>query len=156
MKTVCFFGHRSVADVEMTRKAVEIITENLIVNENVSVFLFGSKSNFNEICYDVVTEKMKIYPHIKRVYVRAEFKDINDDYTEYLLSRYEETYYPKSAENSGRAVYVKRNHEMIDKSDICVIYFDAEHKPKKRNSGTKIAYDYAERKKKTIINIFTK
>ncbi len=154
MKTVCFFGHRSVADVEKTTKAVEIITENLIANENVSTFLFGSKSKFNEICYDVVTEKMKRYPHIRRVFVRAEFKDINEEYTEYLLSRYEETYYTPNAEKSGKAVYVKRNFEMIDKSDFCVVYFDKDYSPEKRKSGTKIAYDYAEKKKKNIINVF--
>lgn len=35
------------------------------------------------------------YPDIKRIYVRAEFPYINDDYKNYLLKSYEDTYYPE-------------------------------------------------------------
>ena len=46
--------------------------------------------------------------------------------------------------------------EMIDKSNYCVFYYNANYTPlKKRNSGTKIAYDYAVKKKKIIINLFS-
>lgn len=40
---------------------------------------------------------------------------------------------------------------MIDRSDICVIYFDENAFNEK--SGTKIAYEYAMKKKKEILNM---
>ncbi|MBR5157256.1 MAG: hypothetical protein IKW59_05770 [Clostridia bacterium] len=55
--------------------------------------------------------------------------------------------------NAGRAAYIKRNCEMIDKSDICIIYFKQNYAHNGRKSGTAIAYQYAAGKKKTIINL---
>ena len=54
--------------------------ENLILNHDVEIFLFGSKSEFNSLCRDVVTELKGKHPHIKRVYVRAEYEEISEDY----------------------------------------------------------------------------
>ena len=59
---------------------------------------------------------------------------------------------PKKMINAGRAAYVERNCEMIDNSDFCVFYYDGKYTAAKRKSGTKIAYDYAVKKKKQIIN----
>ena len=54
---------------------------------------------------------------------------------------------------------------MINQSDVCVVYYDENYAPPRRRnsrrdladyqpkSGTKIAYDYAVRKGKTIINV---
>ena len=97
--------------------------------------------------YEEIKEK---YPFIRRVYVRAEFPVIGEDYQKYLLGRYEDTYYPTSVRNAGRASYVKRNTELIERSQFCVFYFDEAHSPTGRKSGTKIAYDYAIKRKKTI------
>ena len=88
------------------------------------------------------------YSHIKRVYIRAEYPRISKNYEKYLLKNYEETYFPKHIVNAGKAVYIERNYEMIDKSDICVVYYIPTEK-----SGTGIAYKYAEIKKKKIINV---
>ena len=57
-------------------------------------FLFGSKSRFDDLCYEAVTELKKKYVHIQRIYVRAEFPYIDESYKSYLLKGYEETYYP--------------------------------------------------------------
>ena len=70
--TCCFFGHRTINETaEQKSKLIEII-EKLIVDENVDTFLFGSKSRFNSLCLGLVTEIKEKYPHIKRIYVRAE------------------------------------------------------------------------------------
>ncbi len=55
--------------------------------------------------------------------------------------------------NSGRAAYVMRNYEMINKSYFCIVYYDEPNAPITRKSGTKIALDYAIKKGKQIINI---
>ena len=70
-KTCCFFGHRKINETEeLKSKLIEII-EKLIVEKQVDTFLFGSKSRFNSLCLELVTEIKEKYPHIKRVYVRA-------------------------------------------------------------------------------------
>ncbi len=151
--TCCFFGHRDINETEeLKSKLVEII-EKLIVDENVDTFLFGSKSDFNNLCLELVTGIKEKYPHVKRIYVRAEYPDIDERYTNYLLERYDDTYYPERIRNSGRASYVERNYEMINKSKFCIIYYDEQYAPTTRKSGTKIALDYAIKKRKNIISV---
>ena len=152
-KTCCFFGHRKINETEELKSKIIEIIEKLIVDENVDTFLFGSKSRFNSLCQETVTEIKEKYPHIKRVYVRAEYPDINEQYTNYLLESYEDTYYPEHIRSSGRAAYVERNYEMINKSYYCIVYYDEQNAPNIRKSGTKIALDYAIKKGEQIINI---
>lgn len=126
-KTCCFFGHRTINETEeLKSKLIEII-EKLIVDEKVDTFLFGSNSQFNSLCLELVTEIKEKYPHIKRVYVRAEYPYISEHYKNYLLESYEDTYYPEKILNSGRAAYVERNYEMIDKSHYCIVYYDEQN-----------------------------
>ncbi len=162
----CFFGHRK---IKVTDGLVETLTatiEDLIENKNVVNFYFGSKSQFDDLCHNVVTRLKQKYPYIKRIYVRAEYTFIGDDYKTYLLESFEETYYPKHMVDAGRAAYVERNQEIIKKSDYCVVYYDENYAPPRRRtsrrdltdyqpkSGTKIAYEFAISKKKTVINLF--
>lgn len=164
-KSCCFFGHRKIEHTEKLEKQVYENAEKLILNENVDTFYFGSKSEFNSLCHEVVSELKGKYTHIKRVYVRAEYPYIDEDYQNYLLKDYEDTYFPEKAINAGRASYVKRNQEMIDKSDFCIVYYkENQLPPLRKNSrrnlslyqpkcGTKIAYDYAKKKGKSIISL---
>lgn len=165
--TCCFFGHRKIIWTEELNQQLYTIIENLILEKKVDTFLFGSKSQFNDLCYKIVTEYKEEYCNIKRIYVRAEFPNINDTYKKYLLQRYEDTYYPSSLINAGKSVYIQRNYAMIDKSSFCVIYYDENYLPTERtktqatlikhqcNSGTKLAYDYTKRKGIWIENVFT-
>ncbi len=164
-KTCCFFGHRKISGADRLRERLYKTIEDLIIYKYVDTFLFGSKSDFDKLCLAVVTELKDKYPHIRRVYVRAEFQYISDDYKAYLLQSYEDTYYPKQISGSGRAGYVERNRIMIDNSDICIVYYNENYLPPERKnsrynilpyqpkSGTKIAYEYAARKNKHIINV---
>ncbi len=151
--TACFFGHRTINETEQLKSKLIEIIERLIVDENVDTFLFGSKSRFNGLCLELVTKIKEKYPYIRRIYVRAEYPDINEQYTNYLLESYEDTYYPEHIIGSGRAAYVERNYEMIDKSHVCIVYYDKSNAPTTRKSGTKIALDYAIKKCKNIIDV---
>ncbi len=146
--TCCFIGHREIDETEELKRELYVIIEKLILQERVDAFLFGSKSRFNSLCYEQVTKVKEKYPHIKRIYVRAEFPQINESYKEYLLENYEDTYYPEKA--SGRAVYIERNRDMIDNSRFCVVYYREAYSPKNRKSGTRSALDYAIKKNKKI------
>lgn len=163
--TCCFFGHRKISEADRLKIKVYEVMENLILHKKVDTFLMGSKSGFDRLCREVVSALKEKYTHIRRIYVRAEFPYINDDYEKYLLKNCEETYYPERVRNAGKAVYVERNCEMIDKSEYCIVYFKDGYLPKRRKnnkrdlfdyqpkSGTDIAYQYALRKKKAIINV---
>ena len=166
-KACCFFGHRK---IDETPELIERLTreiETLITEKEVSIFYFGSKSEFDDLCHKTVTELKEKYPHIKRVYVRSAFQHISDWYEDSLLKHYEDTYFPEHMEKAGRASYVERNQEMIDKSDFCIVYYDENYAPPRRKnnkrdlldyqpkSGTKVALNYAIKKGTCIKNVFT-
>ena len=137
--TCCFFGHRKIDVTDELVNRLKEVVEDLIVEKKIDVFLFGSKSQFDKLCLQVVTEFEKNYPHIKRIYVRAEFPYIDESYTSYLLKRYDHTYYPERMLNAGMAAYVERNYEMIEKSNYCVIYYDENYMPPKGKSCVRLA-----------------
>ncbi|MBE7013450.1 MAG: DUF1273 family protein [Ruminococcaceae bacterium] len=163
-KTCCFFGHRKIPDKDKIKAVLCDVVENLILNRGITTFLFGSNSEFDDLCHEVVTKLKEKYQHIQRIYVRAEFPYIDEDFKNYLLGSYEDTYHPESVINAGRAAYPKRNRIMIDSSSFCVVYYDENYTPQKRKvskndltdyqpkSGTKIAYEYATKKGAEIIN----
>jgi len=162
--TVCFIGHRKIENKLVVAAKMNGVLLKLI-ERGADCFLFGSKSEFDQLCWECVTALKNQFPFIKRIYVRSSFPNINSFYEKYLLEYYEETYFPQKIENAGKYSYVERNFEMIDKSDVCVFYYDKNYvtplktqksltaKSYKTNSGTKIAYNYALSKKKEIINI---
>ena len=155
--TCCFLGHRRILETPELKNKIRQCIEKLILDYGVSVFLFGSKSEFTHLCYTVVTELKEIYPYIIRIYIRAEFPNISCSYREYLFLFYEDTYYPEKIKDSGSAVYVERNREMIDRSSFCVFYYNDLYNPntgKSKKSGTALAYSYAKRKKLTVFNLF--
>ncbi len=152
--TCCFIGHRQINHVQELKRILYGVIEKLIIQNDVRKFLFGSKSEFNDLCYEVVTQLKGKYPDVVRVYVRAEFPVISEDYRGYLLERYEDTYYPECIIRAGRAVYAERNCVMIESSHYCVVFYDGKTAGKYcRKSGTKIALDYAALRNREIINI---
>ena len=59
----------------------------------------------------------------------------------------------KSQFNSlAHSVYIKRNYEMIEKSQFCIIYRETDCSDRK--SGTDIAYKYAKKKNIIIKNVY--
>lgn len=162
----CFIGHRT---IQKNNELISLLKQTIVelINKGVTTFLFGSMSEFDDLSWEIVTSLKTTYPFIKRVYVRSAYQYIDNHYKKYLLESYEETYFPPKLENAGKYSYVERNYEMIDKSTYCVFYYNKNyvatlsHQPKhkmllksKRNSGTKIAYNYATKKKKIIINLY--
>ena len=177
-----FFGHRKIEITEELKQNVKEIIEDLIVNHKVSVFLFGSRSDFDNLCHSVVSKLKDDYPKIKRIsytcasescmlenerlkweeiYSRLHKKQIH-------LLGFEKEVEHKTKYTAGRASYIERNRAMINDSDYCVFYYDENYKPPPRKrsrkdigyyqpkSGTKLAYEYARQKKKFIINVLAK
>ena len=152
--TCAFIGHRKIEKVEGVRQNV-IDTVTGLINEGADTFLFGSRSRFDEICYEVVTEIQKTYPHIKRVEVRASNEYLHQMYIDITLKYYEETVFPKCVSGAGYRSYIKRNQAMIDICDVLVVYYDINYKPTaKTKSGTVLAVEYARKRNKRIINVY--
>ena len=177
-----FFGHRSIDVTEELRQKVSIIISELIVKREVTTFLFGSRSNFVELCHTVIDELKQVYPNIKRIAytckgeacileserVRWEGIYAGMQKKNMRLLCVDEEYEHKTKFCSGKAGYVERNRAMIDDSDYCIFFYDECYKPKMRRyskhslgyyqpkSGTRLAYEYANKKCKNVINVFEK
>ena len=143
------------------------------------MFLFGSRSEFNDLCHLVVSELKEEYSFVERICytcksesctLESERKERERIFSlvlnkEVHLLGFEKEFEHKTKYKAGRASYVERNQAMIDDSDYCVFYYDEKYKPKIRKyskkqigyyqpkSGTKLAYDYAVKKNKSILNI---
>lgn len=154
---VAFIGHRTIEYSDELRNRLTEAVEGLIVRENADTFLFGSKSEFNDLCHDVVTELKEKYEDIKRIFVRAEYEYIDRSYIEYLSDFYEDTFYPSQVHGAGSRAYIVRNKVMIDMCDVLIVYFDSGYSPQTMTrSGTGISFDYAKKKNKRIINLLTR
>ncbi len=151
--TCCFIGHRTIQETEELKRGLHRTIERLICEAGVDTFLFGSKSRFDELCLETVTQMKEKYPHIKRIYVRAEYPVIDEEYRKYLLECYEDTYFPERIKGAGRVAYVERNYEMIQNSQYCIFYYDPSNAPVTRKSGTKVALDYACKRHRQVMNM---
>ncbi len=150
----CFIGHRTITVTDELYERIRTTVLDLIDNQDVDTFLFGSRSQFDELCLKIVTEIKEIRPHIKRIYVRAEYPYISADYEKYLLTFYDETYMPENIIHAGKAIYIERNRHMIDSSDICILYNCYKPMTSSVNYGTTAAHNYAKKMHKTIINLY--
>ncbi len=76
MYTCCFIGHRDATPNPELITAVRASARALITIFDTDTFLFGSASGFDRICLSVVTDLKEEYPHIRRVYVRADSRTL--------------------------------------------------------------------------------
>ena len=161
-----FFGHRNTILTDGEKNKLERLIENLI-RKGVKTFLFGNKSKFYEECHKIVSDLMAKYEGLKRVMYVVKSQGIifsfqkekwQKRYNEMGLKDYiidvEEKREFKNINYAGKASYIERNLEMIDESDYCIFYYNEIFTKKlKTKSGTALAYDYAMKKKKKIINL---
>ena len=150
----CFIGHRTITVTNELCERIKSTVLDLIDNQGVDTFLFGSRSQFDELCLKIVTEIKETRPHIRRIYVRAEYPYISADYEKYLLTFYDETYMPANIIHAGKAIYIERNRHMIDSSDICILYNCYKPMTSSVNYETTAAHNYAKKMHKTIMNLY--
>ena len=168
MKTCSFFGHRDTLQTEELKDNVSETVERLIVKEGFDTFLFGSRSQFDELCHIVVTELKEKYPNIQRIAylckhetacfvgesmkMKQHIKKLTG--RDVYVPEYEDIKKSDQVNSAGRASYVERNYWMVDNSEIIVIHFNKSQSIT-NGSGTSIAYIYAIKKEKRIIEIKT-
>jgi len=164
MKACSFFGHRDTPQTEELKQKVSETVERLIVEEGVDTFLFGSRSNFDELCHMVVTELKEKYPHIQRIaYLckhesgclagegkkeQCRIKELTG--RDVYVREFEDIKRSSRVNSAGRAAYVERNYWMIDDSCFVIIYCESA-KIAKKPSGTLFAYNYSKQKGKKLV-----
>lgn len=177
---VCFIGHRTVAEtIKVKNRLIDVVLT--LIEKGADTFLFGSRSDFDSLCWEAVTELKEKYPNIKRVcynaphetaFISKEERESSERLFSQITKRevhfadYEQSVNSQKALNANRKAYIMRNQEMIDASDVCVFYYNKDYLPAMRKSanrylpdyqpksGTAIAFAYATQKKKQIINLF--
>lgn len=151
MDKICsFFGHRVIKSDDALRKELTCIVEKLILIEGFTLFYFGEFSEFDEMCYKIVTMLKGRYPYIKRFYCSVEREGCKKEaYSSILREKYEQIVYLPLAYDYWYSRIYYRNCEMINRSDYIVFYAE-----EREDSGAYKALKYAKKCKKTYINVF--
>lgn len=150
-KTCSVFGH---SYVEITNDLTERTRVEIdrAINDGVRIFLFGGRSDFDDLCYDIVTEKRNAEPqlNIKRVFCFALDKQLRKPPRWFVRKEYEALECPtKDFDYWYTAIYY-RNLAMIDRSDLVLFWVE-----KRENSGAYKTYRYAVKRHKHFVNLFT-
>lgn len=149
-KSCSVFGHREIEITQNLKEKIKLTFEELIKKENVKYFYFGGFGEFDNLCWEIVSDLKKQYPDIYRIFCLSDPRHQrqskrpkwlkNDDYEEMTYLDLEFDYW------YNRLYY--RNCEMINRSDFVVFY--VEHIER---SGAYKAMQYARKMKKYILNI---
>ena len=142
------FGH---LDVEITDKLRARTSEEIdkAIADGVRIFLFGGRSDFDDLVYDIVSEKKAQNPQldIKRIFCFALDKQLRRPPSWFVRKEYEGYDCPiKDFDWWYTAIYY-RNCAMIDQSDLVLFYAE-----ERENSGAYKAYKYAIKVHKSIVN----
>ena len=151
-KTCSFFGHRKITNAKTLSIELHEIIENLIL-DNYTDFYFGGFGEFDELCYNIVTELKASYPNINRIYCLTDIRHLRKSKRpKYLKDEYYEQYvYLEPSFDYWYTRIYYRNCEIINISDLIIFFVE-----NRENSGAYKIYKYAKIKHKHYINLFRK
>lgn len=149
-KTCSCFGHFNI-DIsdELKQRIVNEIDK--AVSDGVRIFLFGGRSEFDDLCYDAVTDKKKQSPEleIKRVFCFALDKQLRKPPIWFDKKKeYEALECPAKDFDYWYTSIYYRNCAMIDQSDLILFWVE-----ERENSGAYKTYKYAIKHHKKIVNL---
>lgn len=150
-KSCSFFGHRNIESNDDLKSRLINIVERLI-KDNFGIFYFGGFGEFDDMCYKVVTELKKKYPHIRRVFCLYDTRHKRiDRRPEWLrVEEYEEYIYLDIDYDYWYTRIYYRNIEIINRSDFVIFYAKDI-----ATSGAYKALKYAISRKVKFINLRT-
>ena len=88
-KTCSFIGHRKIELTDKLKQKLKVVIEDLIVNQNVLTFLFGSRSEFNTLCHNIVTELKDLLKTISKNEAFKILKEKHNLTKSYIYNLYE-------------------------------------------------------------------
>lgn len=153
INTVCFTGHRSIAEDKaiLIPRALDTVISGLIAMGAKS-FRLGGAVGFDTIAALSVLEAKEKYPHITLDLIlpcrdQAEkWDEHNVKAYNYVLERADSVSYV--CDTYRRGCMYERNRRLVDGSDMVVAYLE------KKDGGSAYTYRYAEEKGVEIINIY--
>ena len=148
-KVCSCFGHFTVEITDELRARTREEIDKAVAG-GVRVFLFGGRSDFDDLVYDIVSEKKakEAQLGLKRIFCFPLDKQLRRPPPWFRQKEYEG--YECPCKDFGwwyTAIYY-RNCAMIDQSDVVLFYAE-----ERANSGAYKAYMYAARLHKCIINL---
>ncbi len=152
-KACSVFGHRKIEITENLKDSLRVYFRNLILNDNVKIFYFGGFGEFDELCWQIVTELKEEYFDLYRIFCLADERLLRASKRPRWLKEcdYEEiTYFQPKYDYWYSRIYY-RNCEIINRSDYVLFYIT-----KTEGSGAYKVFQYAKQKKKNITNICKK
>lgn len=81
-KSCSFIGHRKVDEIDKVRDRLKAVVLELLA-QGTNTFYFGSRSQFDDLAWETVSELKEEYPNIKRVYVRSMYAELSGYYEKY-------------------------------------------------------------------------
>lgn len=149
-KVCSCFGHAEVKITEELRVRTGRAVDDAL-NDGVRTFLFGGRSDFDDLVYDVVTQKKSERPAlgIRRIFCFPLERDLRRPPHWFPKREYEGCECPEKQFDGWFKSLYYRNCAMIDESDWVLFYAE-----NRQNSGAYKAYTYAVKAHKNIINLF--
>lgn len=147
-KVCSCFGHFSVeiTDELRIRTGKEI---DKAIADGVRIFLFGGRSDFDDLVYDIVSEKktQEAVLDVKRVFCFPLDQQLRKPPRWFQRKEYESLECPCKAFDWWYTSIYYRNCAMIDQSDLVLFYAE-----ERANSGAYKAYKYAVKTHKKLVN----
>lgn len=146
---ITFIGHSKIlSSVECKDFLLNAIVSN-ISYDTATFFYCGGYGDFDILCANTVKELKKIYNNIKSFFVSPYMGGTYQKHLKEIIDSglYDEILYPELENVPYKFAIIKRNHYMIDKSDLVIAYV------RYNWGGAYKALNYAKSKNKRIINL---
>ena len=138
---ITFIGHSSITNgSELVEKIVKAIIENTRQDEKIS-FYCGGYGEFDNLSATACHLVRKQRPNSEVVLVTPYLKNLAKS------DIYDATIYPSLEHVLPRYAIIKRNEWMVERADLIIAYV------KYTYGGARKTLSYAQRKKKSIINL---
>ncbi len=142
---VCTFVGASSCSVDKLRDCLESEIRKLI-ESGVTEFYNGGYGDFDFLALKIVAKLKLEYVNIKSYVVLAYLSEKHIEHLNYIAKNYDaETFYPFEKAVIPRFAILKRNEYMINNSDFVIAHAGF--------GGSRVALEYAIRKKKKIIYV---
>ncbi|MGM9937187.1 MAG: SLOG family protein [Candidatus Ornithomonoglobus sp.] len=141
--TVTFCGHGDYSYGDDIRNRLRETVEGLI-KQGADTFLLGGYGSFDMMAAHIVYDLKQKYPYIRAILVIPYLN------REYNTKYYDDTEYPPIENVPMRYAIIKRNEWMVDRADVVIAYVNHDW------GGAYKTLEYANKKRKTIINLYMK
>lgn len=150
--TVSLFGHRIIEDYQTVESKLYELLRIVIQGRNGEIeFLVGRNGDFDQMTASVIRKLKKemgnenVFLTLVLPYETAELRNNTDSFESYYDSI---EICEASANQNFKYAIVARNRDMVDCSDMVVVYV------KNESGGAYQALKYAEKTEKRIINLY--